>query len=126
MSDVTTLEKTQENEQTKAKHIVKPRYEVSSDDAAYYIEVYMPGVAKEGVSITLDHAKLIIEGMRLSHAKEHWRAQHREIGHTDFRLDLDLNLDVNEEEITANTINGVLRITLPIAEKAKPRVIAVS
>ncbi|WP_309387755.1 Hsp20/alpha crystallin family protein [Cerasicoccus frondis] len=108
------------------KTYLRPQYEVSSTQEAYTVQVYVPGVAKEGVKITVDQDTLAIEASRKQAANEQWRARHREIPTADYRLRLNLNVPVDAEQITASTADGVLTITLPVAEAAKPRQIAVN
>ena len=48
-----------------------------------------------------------------------------EFGLLDFFRQFQLNDEVDQEKISAETKNGVLTITLPKAEKAKPRLVKV-
>jgi HSP20 family molecular chaperone IbpA len=49
-----------------------------------------------------------------------------ELNWDDYRLNLELNVRVNEAAISAQVTDGVLRLTLPKAEEAKPRRIEVA
>ena len=105
-------------------HVV-PRYDVEKHDHTYEVRVYLPGVAKGDASITIDQDSLIVEASRQSHWDENWRSVHREIPIADYRLQLELNVHVNEDAIRANSEEGVLTIHLPVAEEARPRTIKV-
>ncbi|WP_309398940.1 Hsp20/alpha crystallin family protein [Cerasicoccus maritimus] len=105
---------------------LRPRYEVANTKEAYTVQVFVPGVPKEGVRITVDQDTLAIEATRRLTANDRWRARHREIPTADYRLRLDLNVPVDSHKITAKTTDGVLTITLPVAEAAKPRQISVN
>lgn len=104
---------------------VKPYYEVRSAKEAHTVRVYMPGVNKSGVKITLERDRLFIAGERTRLAPDSWKALHREIPEADFRLQLDLNVHIDERAIEARTEDGVLTLRLPVAEEAKPRTITV-
>lgn len=111
--------------EARAQRYVKPYYEVRSAPDAHTVRVYMPGVSKSGVKITLERDRLFIEGERARIAPDSWKALHREIPEADFRLQLDLNVHINEQAIEARTEAGVLTLRLPVAEEAKPRTITV-
>jgi HSP20 family protein len=111
--------------EARAQRYVKPYYEVETGTDAYNVRVFMPGVAKAGVKITLEGDRLFIQGSRGALAPESWKPLHREIPDADFRLQLELNVHIDEKHIEARTENGVLNLRLPVAEAAKPRQITI-
>ena len=112
-------------ENAKSISYLRPHYEVHQD-GDYTVKVYMPGVGKEGVDIVIDNKALSIEGIRQkSYVGENWRPRYREIPAADYRLRLELNIPVDENKISAKTEHGVLILTLPVEEAAKPRKITV-
>jgi len=104
----------------------RPLYEVDASGDGYQISVLMPGVTKEGVSIALHGRNLTIDGERRDRPQESWRPVLTELNWDDYRLRLELNVLVNESAISAQVTDGVLRLTLPKAEEAKPRRIEVA
>lgn len=104
---------------------VSPRYEVHNLDHAYRIDVQLPGVNREAARITIEGDQLIIEGERANHFADSWQAVHREIPVVNYRLVLDLNVQIDPDKISARSENGVLQVTLPVAEAARPRTIEV-
>lgn len=102
-----------------------PHYEVASDKHAYDVRVYMPGVPKGESDITIDGDVLTIEGRKNKAGSHDWKTLHREISNDDFKLRLQLNVDIDAEKVSATTEAGVLTVHLPVAEEAKPRRIAV-
>ncbi len=124
-TEVNLPEKMTPTTQVRPQRYLRPHYDVSGDQDAYTVRVYMPGVPKEGVELTLDREHLHIEGRRSSTTQEGWEPVFREIAEADYRLQLDLNIEVDDEKIEARTENGVLTLRLPVAESAKPRSIQV-
>jgi HSP20 family molecular chaperone IbpA len=104
----------------------RPRYSVVSGAEGHELRVVMPGVSKEGVSIQLDGRLLRIEGSRSDRPKPEWRPVLRELAWDDYRLVLELNVQIDEGAIVAEVNDGVLTLRLPKAESAKPRRIEVS
>lgn len=104
----------------------RPIYEVEANAEGYKINVFMPGVAKDGVNIALNGRNLEIEGTRRDRPQESWRPVLTELNWDDYRLRLELNVRVNESAISAQVADGVLRLTLPKADEAKPRRIEVA
>jgi HSP20 family protein len=98
---------------------------VKSDENGYDVLVYMPGVSREGATVTLEKGTLSVEGQFTLETPDNWRPLRRELPGHDYRLQLRLNVEVAEEGIVATSAEGVLKVRLPIAEAAKPRVIAV-
>ena len=105
---------------------LKPRYAVTSDAQAYVVRVELPDVVKENVSIDFEKDVLSISAARKSTVPETWKPLHRELSDAGFALRLKLNALVDEEKLTAHLVDGVLTLTLPIREAAKPRRIEVN
>lgn len=104
----------------------KPYYDVRGESDKYFVRVLMPGVKKDGLNISLDHHTLTIEGSRDRFVKDDWRPILSELDWDDYRLRLELNVKVDEDAIDAHVEDGVLLLTLPKAEEAKPRLISVN
>jgi len=103
----------------------QPLYDVNAHEGGYDISIQMPGVSRSGATVTLEKGTLTAEGSVTESAPENWRRLHRELAGRDFRLQLRLNVEVAEDAITARTEDGVLKVTLPIAEAARPRSITI-
>ncbi|MBK8036944.1 MAG: Hsp20/alpha crystallin family protein [Verrucomicrobiaceae bacterium] len=104
----------------------KPLYNVNRNADAYEVRVEMPGVPKSGVKLDLEDNILTVHGERASNARESLKALHRELSPLNYLLRLRLNTPVDEEKMTAKLEDGVLSITLPLKEAAKPRQITVN
>lgn len=104
----------------------RPLYDVSENTDAFSVRVSLPGVARDGVDISLEEDTLTIVGTRTAGVPEGWRPLRRELATGDYRLSLRLNVPVNEAKIKAQVENGVLDLSLPKADEVKPRKIKIS
>lgn len=104
---------------------LRPHYDISQNEEAYTIRVYLPGVGREQVDVQVEDDRLSIDARRPAYAEDGWKARYQEIVQADYRLRLDLNVPIDQERIGARTEDGVLTLTLPVAEEAKPRRITV-
>ena len=104
----------------------KPLYNVNGNTDAYEVRVEMPGVPKSGVKLDLEDNILTVRGERASNVREGMKALHRELSPLNYLLRLRLNTPVDEDKMTAKLEDGVLSISLPLKEAAKPRQITVN
>lgn len=104
----------------------RPAYDVSENADDFHVCVNLPGVSREGVDISIEDEVLHITGTRTKTVSEGWRPLRRELPSGDFRLELRLNVAVNEDKIKAQVADGILDLTLPKADEVKPRKIKVS
>lgn len=114
------------NQSATARTWRRPAYDVSENPDAFNVRVNLPGVNREGVDISIEEETLSITGTRTGSRPEGWRPLRRELPDGDYRLNLRLNVPVNEEKIKAKVEDGVLDLTLPKADEVKPRKIKVS
>ena len=104
----------------------KPLYNVNGSAEAYEVRVEMPGVPKGGVKLDLEDNILTVRGERAATVREGMKTLHRELSPLNYLLRLRLNTPVDEEKLTAKLEDGVLSITLPLKEAAKPRQITIN
>ena len=81
----------------------------------------MPGVAPDGVDITLERRVLTIRGR--SAASEHtgYQRVYNEFADGDYERVFTLSENIDRDRIEATLKDGVLRLVLPKAETAKAR-----
>ncbi|MCW2787679.1 MAG: heat shock protein Hsp20 [Marmoricola sp.] len=91
---------------------------------AFVLEFDLPGIAKESIDLDVERNVLTVRAERISRNGD-WEmlATERPRGLFSRQLVLGDNLDL--ERIDAAYADGVLRLTIPVAEKAKPRKIEV-
>ncbi|WP_072314581.1 Hsp20/alpha crystallin family protein [Agrococcus sp. Marseille-P2731] len=92
---------------------------------AYVVNVDLPGVDPGSIALDVDANTLTIQAERTIGAADgsQWLAQERPAGR--YVRQLGLGTDVDLEHIQASYEHGVLMLTIPIAERAKPRRITV-
>jgi len=103
----------------------RPRYEVKPGKEAYELQVFLPGVGKDKAQVTIEKDQLLVVGRRDSIHPEGAKVIHEELINGDFRLQLQLNVNIDPEKISAKTADGILSVHLPLAEESKPRAISV-
>jgi HSP20 family protein len=106
-------------------NLVKPRYMVNVAKDSYDVRVALPGVRKDSVHVNLDRDVLTIRAERKPIAADGWKTLHRELHEAGYALRLKLNAPVDEAALSAKLEDGVLLLSLPLKEAAKPRTIAV-
>jgi HSP20 family protein len=90
----------------------------------FVIEFDLPGVSRDSIDLDVERNVLTVRAERIGRNGD-WEmlATERPRGLFSRQLVLGDNLDL--EHIDATYSDGVLRLTVPVAEKAKPRKIAV-
>lgn len=101
----------------------KPRIDVIEDEKALYFEAEIPGVIKEDVKVSVnDENILTIKGEKKFERKEEAKLCCRhERNYGEFTRSFLLPDNVDSEKISANYENGVLTLTVPKMEPAKPK-----
>jgi HSP20 family protein len=100
-----------------------PPVDIYETENALSVIADLPGVQKKDVNINVDQNILTIKGkVQYEPPKGSVR---NEFSLINFFRQFQLSDEVDQAKITAESKNGVLTITLPKAEKAKPRQIAV-
>jgi HSP20 family protein len=103
-----------------------PACDVFEDKDAVKIVAEVPGVQPEDVKISLENNLLTIRGEKRQQAEENNERVHRyERTYGSFERAFSLPTTVDPEKIVANYANGVLTVTIPKAERARPREIPV-
>jgi HSP20 family protein len=85
----------------------------------------VPGFKKENLNIKIQGNYLEIGGTHQSDTPENYAVHRVERGTTSFNRSFTLPSDVNSEKVEASLKNGLLVLTLPKAEAAKPKQITV-
>ncbi|MHB1277599.1 MAG: Hsp20/alpha crystallin family protein [Bacteroidia bacterium] len=103
-----------------------PKTDISEDDKGYYLEIALPGMRKEDVTLEIKQDVLNIEGERQFKNEEKGKTYHRiETNYGKFKRSFTLPDPVNREGVDASFEQGVLKIFLPKTEKVAPKAIVI-
>lgn len=106
---------------------VFPLLNVTENKDNYFIRAELPGIKPTDLDIQIAGNKLTLSGARnLSAEGEEAKYHRREREAGKFSRILELPEDVDPEKVAAKSENGVLTVTIPKAEKTKPRQITIN
>ncbi len=96
------------------------------DGDHYVLTADLPGIDPGSVDIDVDGQLLTIRAERTLAAGDgvKWITREREAA--SFLRQLNLGQGIDTDRISANYSNGVLSVTIPVSERAKPRKITVA
>ena len=104
-----------------------PRVNIVESKENYKLELLAPGFRKEDLKLNVENDMLSISGEKQETAlDENERFTRREFGHTSFKRSFTLPEQVDADRIKAEFVNGVLHVTIPRTEPAKPAVRAIN
>ena len=101
--------------------------DLRENDDQIVVRVEVPGVESDDIDINVNGQVLTISGEKKDGTagdQEGYRYSERRFG--SFKREVRLSSTVDVEAVSAEHLNGVLTITLPRAQEAKPRRIPVS
>ncbi len=103
-----------------------PRVDITENESGYQVHADLPGMSREDVQITLDDGVLTINGERKSSFEDKSESCHlSERVHGKFSRSFTLRNTIDTGKIDAEFNNGVLTVSLPKMEEAKPRKIEI-
>jgi len=106
--------------------VAAPLVDISEDDKEYLIKAELPEVKKEDVKLAIQNDVLTISGERKYEKEEKGKKYHRvERAYGSFMRSFTLPEDADGSKVAAEYKDGVLKVHLPKAEKAKPKSIEV-
>jgi HSP20 family molecular chaperone IbpA len=100
---------------------VAPDVNIYETDDRYVLQAEMPGVTKQGLEITLEGNTLAFIGRRDDEPIVDANVLYRESRGTNYRRVFELDPAIDLAKIGAEMRQGLLTLTLPKAERVKPR-----
>ncbi|VAW45265.1 hypothetical protein MNBD_GAMMA03-402 [hydrothermal vent metagenome] len=101
-----------------------PVVDIHETEDNFMVKAELPSVEKEDVSVNIENGLLTIKGEKKSEVED--KKHHRvECTYGTFIRSFTLPQSISEEKIEAEYKNGVLYLTLPKVEEAKPNQIEV-
>ena len=103
-----------------------PAFDVYEEKESYVVKAELPGMKREDINVSIQGGELIISGERKGETKEQgtevFRAE-RYFGK--FQRAVSLPTTISAKDVRADYKDGVLTVTLPKSEEAKPKQIEV-
>lgn len=120
-----TAPRPETGERTRARRLFTPNADIYETDERVVLLVEMPGVAADGVDVSLEERVLTIRGRGREQAHPGYRLVYREYADGDYERRFELSEEINQGGIEASYKNGLLRLTLPKAGPAQAKKIEV-
>ena len=104
-----------------------PALDLSETPEAYFVELAVPGLKAEDLSVTFENGVLTLSGEIKQSSETKERNFHRvERRYGRFSRSVTLPASVRADAIEARLDSGVLHLSIPKAEEVKPRKITVN
>lgn len=120
--EIATREETMP-ERTRKLTAVTPLVDIFENDEEILLHADMPGVKKEEVTVNIDNGRLEIAGVRKLNVSG--SVTWEEFGDVEYRRVFAVPQTIEVGKVHAELKEGVLKLHLPKAETAKPRVIEI-
>ncbi|WP_439684175.1 Hsp20/alpha crystallin family protein [Cupriavidus oxalaticus] len=104
---------------------VLPPVDIIEDASGVTLWADLPGVTRDKLDVSVHDGNLRIEAEAVVPMPSGLRVQHAEIRQPHFARAFSLSPDLDSTKIEANLQDGVLRLTIPRREEARPRRIAI-
>jgi len=103
-----------------------PAIDIAENQEAVEVRAELPGMKREDIDISVLGNILSITGEKKESTEDKQKDfYHAERRYGTFRRDITLPTGVEPDKISANYSNGILTVTVPKSEQAKPRRIEV-
>ncbi len=126
--EIATKEKqqVQGQEKTRAGRFFLPEVDIQELKDSLKLFADMPGVKQSDVEVTLDKGILTIVGTVSTEVYQKLSPLYTEYNVGNYFRQFELNEDIDAQRINASMKDGVLELTLPKSERARPRRIEVN
>jgi HSP20 family protein len=126
--EIATKEKqqVQGQEKTRAGRFFLPEVDIQELNDSLKLFADMPGVKQSDVEVTLDKGILTIVGTVSTEVYQKLTPLYTEYNVGNYFRQFELNEDIDAQRINASMTDGVLELTLPKSERARPRRIEVN
>ena len=101
-----------------------PRADIIETDDAYLVKIELPGVRRDQLDVQVRDRDVVVTGEIVEREQGRWFRRARPVGRFEYRGQLPG--DISPEKISAELTDGVLTVTVPRAETARPRRIEIT
>ena len=114
-----------EGEQSARRMTITPAVDIFEDGQAVTLWADLPGVTRDKLDVRVHDGNLSIEAEAVVPTPANLRLQHAEVREPRFARTFTLSPDFDTAKIEASLQDGVLKLTIPRREEARPRRIEV-
>lgn len=132
MSDTTELSKRDPsavtrtgNEPSARRMTITPAVDIYEDSQGVTLWADLPGVTRDKLDVRVHDGNLAIDAEAVVPTPANLRLQHAEVREPRFARTFTLSPDFDTSKIEANLKDGVLKLTIPRRDEARPRRIEV-
>lgn len=104
----------------------RPAMEVQPDKEAWHVRIALPGIDPKDVHVDVTGSQLTVRGERKEERREEGAPYVSEFAYGRFERTLSLPETIDSGKVNAAYRNGVLELSLPLKEGAKPRRIQIT
>jgi len=120
-----TAGKTQRSELARGE-VLMPPVDVVEDASGITLYADLPGVSRDRLNLQVEAGTLTIDAELDLGVPPGLQSSHIEVGLARFHRTFTLSSELDTDKVTAELTDGVLKLSIPKAEHAKPRRITVS
>jgi HSP20 family protein len=120
MNDTTQVTQGKADDTTR-RATLTPAVDIVEDSNGITLWAELPGVSRDRLDVKVHDARLYIEAEADVPADAAWRVHHAEIRAPRFARAFTVSDDLDTTKIDANLQNGVLKLSIPRREQARPR-----
>ncbi|TAE30321.1 MAG: Hsp20/alpha crystallin family protein [Candidatus Kapaibacterium sp.] len=112
---------------TKQKQGVKSRIDVIEDENNVYVHAELPGIAKEDVLVSMSEDKVLtIKANKRRLYDDNARSIRNERAFGEYTRTITIEQEIKTDSISATFRDGVLTVTLPKPESARPKTVNIN
>ena len=115
----------QQPQQQQQQRTVVPPVDVFEDESSITLLADLPGVARDQLHVRVDGDSLVLEATASTVGPGNLELVYGELQCPAYRRQFTLSRELDTQRIEAQLRDGVLRLTIPKAEEARPRRIQV-
>lgn len=114
------------DESTDLSRVWSPALDLTEDKDNIYVKAEIPGMNKDDIKLEFRDNTLVLSGYKKCEYEDKKEDPHRiEISYGEFKRVIPLPDSIELKKIEATYQDGILKVTLPKSEKAKPKQIEI-